>query len=236
MNKTVSINLGGIFFHIEEDAFTRLEGYLNSINRHFSNEEGADEILEDIEARVAEMFQEALSTSRRQVILPSDVAHVINIMGLPDQFDEPEAGHAQAHVYETAGVDGDGSNSTTDVPKGERANNRKKSRRLYRNPDEAFMGGVCAGLSDYFGIEDPIWIRIAFAVSFFTGGWGVLPYILLWAIVPEAKTPAQKLAMRGEPINVSNIEKTVKEGLDNLKNTLEDFSKSENGQKTKFFF
>ncbi len=235
MNKTVSINLGGIFFHIEEDAFTRLEGYLDSINRHFANEEGADEILEDIEARVAEMFQETLSQSKRQVILPSDVSQVIGVMGLPDQFDEPESGHTQANVYEK-NHENQGGNSATDVPKGERASNRKKSRRLYRNPDEAFMGGVCAGLSDYFGIEDPIWIRMAFAVSFFTGGWGLLPYILLWAIVPEAKTPAQKLAMRGEPINVSNIEKIVKEGMDNLKNTIEDFSKSESGKKTKFFF
>lgn len=235
MNKTVSINLGGIFFHIEEDAYTRLEGYLDSINRHFANEEGADEILEDIEARVAEMFQETLSQSKRQVILPTDVNQMIGVMGLPDQFDEPEVGHTQAHSYEQTHKH-EGNNSKTDIPKGERASNRKKSRRLYRNPDEAFMGGVCAGLSDYFGIEDPIWIRLAFAVSFFTGGWGVFPYILLWAIVPEAKTPAQKLAMKGEPINVSNIEKIVKEGMDNLKNTIEDFSKSENGKKTKFFF
>lgn len=237
MNKTVSINLGGIFFHIEEDAYTRLESYLDSINRHFSHEEGADEILEDIEARVAEMFQETLSQTKRQVVLPSDVSQVIGVMGLPDQFDEPEAGHAQAHVYEKVSEkENQGGHSTKDIPKGERASNRKKSRRLYRNSEEAFMGGVCAGLSDYFGIEDPIWIRMAFAVSFFTGGWGLLPYILLWSIVPEAKTPAQKLAMRGEPINVSNIEKIVKEGMDNLKTTIEDFSKSENGQKTKFFF
>ncbi|MGB0931555.1 MAG: PspC domain-containing protein [Chitinophagales bacterium] len=149
----------------------------------------------------------------------------------------PEAGHAQAHVYEKVNENQhQGGHSTKDIPKGERASNRKKSRRLYRNSEEAFMGGVCAGLSDYFGIEDPIWIRMAFAISFFTGGWGLLPYILLWSIVPEAKTPAQKLAMRGEPINVSNIEKIVKEGMDNLKTTIEDFSKSENGKKTKFFF
>ena len=237
MNKTVSINLGGIFFHIEEDAYTRLESYLDSINRHFSHEEGADEILEDIEARVAEMFQETLSQSKREVVLPSDVSQMIGVMGLPDQFDEPEAGHAQAHVYEKVHESqNQGDHSTKDIPKGERASNRKKSRRLYRNSEEAFMGGVCAGLSDYFGIEDPIWIRMAFAISFFTGGWGLLPYILLWSIVPEAKTPAQKLAMKGEPINVSNIEKIVKEGMDNLKHTIEDFSKSENGKKTKFFF
>ena len=179
MNKTVSINLGGIFFHIEEDAYTRLEGYLDSINRHFANEEGADEILEDIEARVAEMFQETLSQSKRQVILPTDVSQMIGVMGLPDQFDEPEVGHTQAHNYEQT-HEREGNNSKTDIPKGERASNRKKSRRLYRNPDEAFMGGVCAGLSDYFGIEDPIWIRLFFAISFFTGGWGLLPYILLW--------------------------------------------------------
>ncbi|MFK7906666.1 MAG: PspC domain-containing protein, partial [Chitinophagales bacterium] len=232
MNKTVSINLGGIFFHIEEDAYTKMDSYLDSINRHFSNEEGAEEILEDIEARIAEMFQETLVQSKRQVILPSDVAQVIGIMGLPDQFGEPEIGGTQAHVNQKTHQETHAGNPMADMPKGERASNRKKSRRLYRNPDEAFMGGVCAGLSDYFGIEDPLWVRMAFAFSFFTGGWGLLPYILLWAIVPEAKTPAQKLAMRGEPINVSNIEKIVKEGMDNLKSTIEDFSKGENGQKT----
>ncbi|MFK7903654.1 MAG: DUF2807 domain-containing protein, partial [Chitinophagales bacterium] len=145
-------------------------------------------------------------------------------------------GGTQAHVNQKTHQETHAGNPMADMPKGERASNRKKSRRLYRNPEEAFMGGVCAGLSDYFGIEDPLWVRMAFAVSFFTGGWGVLPYILLWAIVPEAKTPAQKLAMRGEPINVSNIEKIVKEGMDNLKSTIEDFSKGENGQKTRFFF
>lgn len=237
MNKTVSINLGGIFFHIEEDAYTKLEGYLDSINRHFASEEVAEEIVEDIEARIAEIFQETLAQNKRQVVLPSDVNGVIDLMGLPDQFGEPEMGHTQANAYQKAPQQpGNHDYSKTEMPKGERASNRKKSRRLYRDPDEAFMGGVCAGLSSYFGIEDPIWIRMAFAISFFTGGWGLLPYILLWSIVPEAKTPAQKLAMRGEPINVSNIEKMVKEGMDNIKTSFEDFNKSENGQKTRFFF
>lgn len=236
MNKTISINLGGWFFHIEEDAYNRLHNYLESISNHFSGEEGAKEIVEDIEARIAEMFQESLSKHKRQVVLPGDVETMIAVMGHPEEFDE-----AGNHEVNTAKGSTD---KTTDAgqqqaPKsdaGTGSSAEEPYRRLYRNPDDKVLGGVCSGVSAYFGIKDPLWVRLAFVAAFFILGWGVLLYILLWVIVPEAATSAQKLAMKGEPINISNIEKTFREGFEGLKTQIEDFSKSEGGKNTRFFF
>lgn len=234
MNKTVSVNLGGWFFHIEEDAYQKLHQYLGALNRHFAGEEGAKEIVEDIEGRIAEMFQETLNKHKRQVILPADVDNMIAVMGHPDEFD---GGVAQENPKGNSGNTDD----TKQPPQsgntaGANPQSDEKYRRLYRNPDEKVLGGVCSGISAYFGIKDPIWVRLAFLAAFFLFGWGVLLYIILWGIVPEASTAAQKLAMKGEPINVSNLEKTIREGLEGLKAQVEDFSKSENGKKTRFFF
>lgn len=232
MNRTISINLGGIFFHIEEDAYHQLEAYLNSITTYFSEEEGANEIVEDIEARISEMFTEALGKHKRQVVLPSDVDVVISIMGHPEEFDEPigsesaTKGERQQTAYgEAAGSD-----------KRSNRQQRQEHRQLFRNPDEKVVGGVCSGISAYFGIQDPIWVRLAFVVAIFFFGMSPLLYILLWVIVPEATTSAQKLSMKGEAVNVSNLEKTFREGVNNLKDKIEDYSKGEDGQKIRFFF
>ena len=225
MNKTVSINLGGIFFHIEEDAYHQLEGYLSSIADYFSEEEGGNEIVEDIEARIAEMFEENLSKHKRQVVLPSDVDVVINVMGHPEEFTEAIGGEGATAAQ--------GEHASTSHRRTHRKH-RHDNRRFYRNPDDKVLGGVCSGISAYFGIEDPIWIRLAFAVSLLMG-YGFMLYIILWIIVPEAESPAQKLAMKGEQVNVTNIEKTVREGVNNLKDKIEDYSKSEEGKKIRFF-
>ncbi|OWY21626.1 PspC domain-containing protein [Sphingobacteriales bacterium UPWRP_1] len=236
MNKTISINLGGWFFHIEEDAYNRLHNYLESIGNHFSGEEGAKEIVEDIEARIAEMFQEALSKHKRQVVLPGDVETVIGIMGHPEEFDD-SGSHESASGK--GGTNNTGDNFTQQQPPKPDSGTgaaEERYRRLYRNPDDKVLGGVCSGISAYFGIKDPIWVRLAFVAALLILGWGVMLYILLWMIVPEASTSGQKLAMKGEPINISNIEKTFKEGFEGLKSQIEDFSKSESGKNTRFFF
>ena len=115
--------------------------------------------------------------------------------------------------------------------------NRQQNRRLYRNPDEKVIAGVCSGLSAYFGIEDPIWLRLAAVLSVILGaGFPIPAYIIMAFIVPEAKTTAEKLAMKGEKINVSNMEKNFREGIEEIRMSFDDFSNSENGRKTKSFF
>lgn len=260
MNKTVSINLGGWFFHIEEEAYQNLDSYLVSIQRYFSAEDAGNEIVEDIEGRIAEMFQEALGKSKRQVIVAGDVRSVIKVMGNPEQFDQmtdSEKTLPADNIGNDSNNNKNGNNktanhntSTNDKKQSPKEDNhqsneapatplgqeeRHANRRLYRNTDDKIVGGVCSGLSAYFGINDPIWIRLAFALSFFIG-YGALVYFLMMVIVPAAKTSAQKLAMKGEPINIENIEKTVREGVSSLQNRIEEFHNSESGRRTNAFF
>ncbi len=185
MKKTITINLGGMVFHIDEDAYRLLEQYLRSVEVHYSGDPSAPEILEDIETRMAELFSEKTGT-RKEVIILADAEEVIRIMGHPENFieEDPAPSHQQA--------------------------GRSRYRRIYRDPDNNILGGVCSGLGAYFNI-DPLLFRLVFIGITLLGGAGILLYLILWIIVPEAKTTAQKLEMRGEPVNVSNIGKKVKE-------------------------
>ncbi|AWM14354.1 hypothetical protein DI487_11150 [Flavobacterium sediminis] len=192
MNKTISINLGGFFFHIDENAYQTLTRYFDAVKRSLSPE-GRDEIINDIESRIAELFQERLK-SEKQVVGITEVEEVIAIMGQPEDYliDEEPSYNQKSTTY---------SKSTS------------RTRRLYRDRDNSILGGVAAGFGHYFGI-DPLWVRILFIISpFISFGTSVLIYLVLWILIPEAVTTAQKLEMRGEPINISNIEKKVKEGI-----------------------
>ncbi len=258
MNKTISINLGGIFFHIEEEAYYQLDHYLKSIGQHFSAEEGAGEIVEDIEARIAEMFDEKLKGSRRQVVLSEDVQGMITIMGYPEQFDDDSAASTGSTIGTNAGVGEDifvehqqkpgkgkgynrhkgNAGSEEDQNFRERRNEHRANRRFYRNPDDKIISGVCSGLSAYFGITDPIWMRLLFIGLLITGiGIPIVPlYIVLAIIVPKAKTVGQKLAMQGEPINLSSMEKGLKDEMGNVKKKFEEISQSKAGKNTRNLF
>ena len=98
----------------------------------------------------------------------------------------------------------------------------KTGKRLFRDPEDKVIGGVCSGLATYIGVKDPVWVRLTFAILFFSAGIGALPYIILWIALPEAKTAADRLAMEGEPINVSNIARSVEEELGHLKKAITD--------------
>jgi phage shock protein PspC (stress-responsive transcriptional regulator) len=202
MNKTLSVNIGGIVFHIEELAYDKLNRYLESIKGYFTTSDGRDEIMQDIEGRLGEMFQERL-TAGKQVIIEADVEHVITLMGKPEQF---------------AGAADENAASAEDAASSGRE--RRSHRRLYRDPDDRVVGGVCSGFSHYLGI-DPIWLRLAFAVAFFAFGSGLLLYIILMIIMPKAKTTAEKLEMKGEKVNLSNIARSVEEEMGAGKSSIE---------------
>ena len=193
MNKTISINLGGFFFHIDEDAYQKLTRYFDAVRRSL-DPEGREEIIKDIESRIAELFQEKLK-NENQVISLVEVDEVIAIMGQPEDYriDEEPTYHSKSNYSSS--------------------NYSSKTRRLYRDRDNSILGGVAAGLGHYFNI-DPLWVRILFIISpFISFGTSLLIYLVLWILIPEAVTTSQKLEMRGEPINISNIEKKVKEGI-----------------------
>jgi phage shock protein PspC (stress-responsive transcriptional regulator) len=206
MNKTVTINISGIIFHIEEDAYEILSKYLSTIKGYFNKSEGRDEIVSDIESRIAEMLQERVSP-QKQVVLMADVEQVMSVMGKPEEFagdqseDEAKAGSGASDEGQPTG-----------------------RKRLFRDPDDKMLGGVCAGISHYFDI-DVVWLRLALAISFFVFGFGLLLYILLWIIIPQAKTTAEKLEMHREAVNIHNIKRSFQEEMDDLKKKVKDFKK-----------
>lgn len=209
MNKTVTINISGIIFHIEEDAYEKLGNYLRTVRSRFSEEDGRDDIMADIESRIAEILNERVGPSK-QVVLMSDVDHVIALMG------EPEVISEQGENAENRA----GSKSTAEEARVDDGPTRR--RRLYRDPEDRVIGGVCSGMGYYFDI-DPIWFRIGFVAVFFLFGTGVLFYILLLIIIPKAETTAEKLEMRREPVDLNNISKTVREEFGEFKKRAEDF-------------
>lgn len=206
MNKTVTINISGIIFHIEEAAFDKLSKYLSTIKGYFSNADGGSEIMSDIEARIAEMLQSKTSAIK-QVVLMSDVDYVMDSMGKPEVFAaDAQENNSNATDYNTDSTEG----------------NESIKKRLYRDGDSKVLGGVCSGIGHYFGF-DPVWLRIALALMLFFAGTGVLLYIILWIAIPEAKTTAEKLAMKGEKADINNITKAVKEEAEHLKKRMEKY-------------
>jgi len=194
MNKTVNANIGGVVFHIEEDAYEKLRKYLDTIKANLSGTEGRDEIMQDIEARIAELFNEELR-SVRQVITPADLEVVIDAMGQPG---------------EVAG------NDHQEGPGSASASSQRSNRRLYRDPDDKVIGGVCSGVSHYIGI-DPVWLRLVFAATFFIAGAGFWLYIILLVILPKARTTAEKLEMKGQPVTAKSIKETIEEEVSDIK-------------------
>ena len=199
MNKTVTINISGIVFHIEEDAYEVLSKYITTIKGFFKNTEGGSEIMADIEARIAELLQAKISASK-QVVVMDDVNMVIATMGSAEQFaSEDEA-----------------SQGTSNTKNEFSAPNEKVKRKLFRDPEDKAIGGVCSGLAAYFDI-DTVWVRLAMFVLVFFGGLSLWVYFILWIVIPEARSTADKFAMRGEPANINTIFKNFKEEAEDVK-------------------
>ena len=193
MNKTITINLGGIFFHIDETAYQKLKNYLDAIRKSLNDDpQGQDEILNDIELRISEILSEKIK-NERQVINEDNIEEITKIMGRPEDYLVDE------EMFEEE------TNSKTN-----KTASNSASKKLFRDNDDKFLGGVCAGLGHFIGI-DALWVRILWLVlvSFF--GTGILLYIILWILVPTATSTAEKLQMKGEPVNISNIKKKIRE-------------------------
>ncbi len=198
MNKTININLGGIFFHIDETAYQKLKRYVDSIRRSLSDDpKGRDEIIADIEQRISELLSEKVADPR-QVVSEGDIDEVINVMGQPEDYmvDEELFSEDTRRSY---------------------SSDRASRKRLFRDGEDKFLGGVSSGIAYYFDV-DVIWIRIAWLVAAFGFGFGFLLYIILWILLPEARTTAEKLQMEGEAVTISNIEKRVRAEFEDASN------------------
>ncbi len=199
MNKTININLGGFFFHIDEIAFQKLKRYLDAIARSLSDDpQGKNEIISDIEARISELLSEKI-TDARQVVNEGDIAEIIKIMGEPEDYAEAEEGYAnESYSYQRS--------------------SKGNSKKLFRDGDDKFLGGVASGIAHYFDV-DTVWIRLAFILFAFSG-FSIITYIILWIVIPEAATTAEKLQMEGEAVNIDNIEKKIREEFSNVSQTI----------------
>ncbi|MEW6470443.1 MAG: PspC domain-containing protein [Bacteroidota bacterium] len=207
MKKTITMNLSGIVFHIEEDAYEVLSNYLNTIKSYFRDSDGRDEIMADIESRIAELLSEKINTGK-QAVLMSDVNEVIAQMGKPEDFAGEGTGSEKKEEGAAAETPGEG----------------RRRRRVFRDPDGKIIGGVCSGIGSYFDI-DPLWLRLGWVAVTLLGGAGILIYIIMWIVIPEARTTAEKLEMRGEPVNVNNIRKNIEEEMEHLKRKMKDIEK-----------
>lgn len=191
MKKVINITVGGVIFLIEEDAYESLNNYLGAIRKHFSKDKSGEEILDDIECSVADKFSKKNGTAISQ----ENVEEVIAQMGKIEDFT------------------GDDSQKNDN-----QSSESEQKRKLYRNPEDKIIGGVCSGIAAYFDIDSTI-VRLALLVSLFFGGIGLVAYIVLWIAMPEAKTLTQQLEMRGEGTTLKDIENSVKNQVQKLKNS-----------------
>jgi len=194
MKITVSINLGGYSFNIDEDAYAELKMYLRNLELHFAGEESSSEILSDIETRMAELFRLKITTYK-QVINIEDVRQAISVLGTPEDISDSD-GPSSHEKFSSPGY-----------------------HRMYRDPDNRVIGGVCSGMGAYWNI-DPVIVRIIFIALALAGGIGVMVYLILYIVLPEAKTTAQKIEMKGEPVNIHNIKEAVKKEFDSVRKNM----------------
>ena len=200
MDKTKNISLGGFSFLIEENAYTALSQYLAEVRQHLQHNSDRDEIIFDVEQRMAELLKDR--TANREVIMHQDVLYLIEVLGKPEQYVEDEEADKATNAAPEASAQAFSANKP-----------------LYRDIDDCKIGGVLSGLAHYFNIS-PTMLRIAFAVclilSFvvsyrwiflFNGvSWAIIIlYILLWMIVPAAVTTAQKLEMQGAAVTLDSL-------------------------------
>ena len=206
MKKTLTVNLGGTVFHIDEDAYQLLDKYLSNLRIHFRKEEGSDEIMDDFEMRISELLNERIRLGY-EVITIEQVEEVIKRMGKPEEiFEEEEKSTDHEDNYRT---------------QQQETHAQTTKKRLMRDPDNRILGGVAGGFAAYMD-WDPTAVRIVLFLLMFFYGITVPLYFLLWIIVPMARTATEKLEMRGQSVTVENIGKTVTDGFEKVSNNVND--------------
>jgi phage shock protein PspC (stress-responsive transcriptional regulator) len=211
MQRIIQITIGGRVIPIEERAYAQLNDYITALEKQFAGETGMDEIILDIESRMAELFAVKLQ-SGAQAIDSADVQKVIATLGHANELnDNPQPNYRRPHQQYNTGYTQPNFEPTT--------------RRLYRNTNDKILGGVCSGIANYFDI-DPVLVRLIFAILFLTAGIGLLAYILTWIIVPAARTPQEIYQMTGmQPMNFETMKKNMTVELQDLKKKGEEMSR-----------
>ncbi len=222
MNKTLDINLSGRMFHVDEDAYKLLYDYLYNLRHAFERQEGGNEIMDDLENRLAELLLERIS-DRQEVVSRTIVEEAITRLGRPEEIageenEAPEAAPTGENPTEAPADTAQGDTETTEDKTEEKTETPppppSSRKRLFRDPDNRILGGVLGGLALYLN-WDPTLLRLLLVVILIAGYGTVIPiYLICWLIIPKATTAADKLSMRGQPITMENIGKMVTNGIE----------------------
>jgi len=250
MKKVMSVNIGGLVFQIDNEAYTKLDGYIKALEKQFQGTEGSEEIIGDIESRIAEIFQEKIKAGRES-IRTEDIDEIVRIMGAPKDLGQ-ESSEAYAEPAVVTAAAGTAAPESAPNPAGaagstagEAARETSSSsagtgpqgnggplpenghKRFFRNSNDKLLGGVCSGFATYID-ADPLIVRLAFLLAVLGFGVGPVVYLILWIVVPEAKTTSEKLQMKGEKVTIDSIEKAIrkeatdiKKRFDNIKEDIE---------------
>lgn len=189
MKRNITINMFGSLYAIDEDAYELLNQYQNNMRSYFARQEGGEEIAEDIERRIAELFAELKATGVEAITI-EHVQDIISRIGNPEQVDGEDTDSNGEENGNRPGVENKGEST------------RKK---LFRNPDDKMLGGVCSGMACFFGI-DALWLRLLMILlAWFSVGTMIVVYLILWLVIPETRTPEDRLRMQGRPVNLDNL-------------------------------
>lgn len=212
MKKTLTVNLGGTVFHIDEDAYQLLDKYLTNLRVHFSKEEGADEIMGDFELRISELLGERVRLGFN-VITIENTEEVIKRVGKPEELFGESADASQPKWDEEP-------KSSTSEATGKK--------RLMRDPDNRILGGVASGIAAYL-CWDVTAVRLLMILLLCIPYMHVIGivYLVLWAVMPLARTATDKLQMRGESVTLENIGKTVTDGFEKTSSHVNDYISSD---------
>lgn len=205
MKRTLSVNIKGTNFIIEEDGHELLQNYLERLERSLKNEEGKSEIIEDIEYRVAELFS-GLISQRKTVIELIDVQTVISTLGQPEDFIDEGEQQAQEPIESLDNKD-----------------NKHHSRKFFRDEENGRIAGVCSGLALYFNIDVMI-VRAIFLIVFFFGAFSIPVYIILWIITPKIKSNVDRLKMQGKAVTVDSLKEEIENAANKLKKQSNSFA------------
>ena len=206
MKKNININMFGVIYAIDEDAYDLLKKYLENMRSYYSRRSGGEEIANDVESRVAELFAE-LKNQGVEAITIEHVEDIIKRIGDPQQMDE------ESEVKGEHTMDGGYAETVED----------KGIRKLYRDPDDKILGGVISGLCHYMGIDEPVVVRLIFLLLvFFSHAILVVVYAVCWALIPEAKTAEERLQMKGKRVTPNAINEELMQGVNRAKQFVND--------------
>lgn len=216
MKKTLNINLAGYPFTIDDDAYQLLKDYLDTIRYAFDTKADTGEIAADIESRIAELLIEHEYGGVR-IVSFEEISNVIERIGKPSEFIEVEESFSYINENEEE-IKTEERRTTPPPYEPYRNYGNVAKKKLFRDPQNAMLGGVCSGLAFYLNIDVTI-VRLLTVVLFFLSATTVaIAYIILWIVVPEATTPYDRMQMMGENPTVENIGKTVTENFQNEEN------------------